>query len=600
MKRLADYVIELLIEKNIKTVFLVTGGAAMHLNDAIGKNSKIRYVCHHHEQACAIAAEGYFRASGRMAAVQVTAGPGAINALNGVFGAWTDSIPMIVISGQSKRETLLKTYDLTGKLRQLGDQEVDIIPMVKGITKYAASINEPKTIGYHIEKAVFLAKSGRPGPVWIDIPVDVQGSLLDPSSLDPFDDNNKADLFDRAKARDQADNILGKLLEAERPILLGGTGVRLAEADDLFLEFAEKVQIPVATAWTHDLIPSGHPLFVGRQGTIGTRSGNFCVQNADFVLILGSRLCIRQISYNWQSFARAAVTAQVDIDPAELDKPTYRAAIPVHSDARFFLQCLIETAKQKTLPSPKHKKWLDWCQERKRKNPVVLPHQRISEPGRINAYFFVEQLFQVAEADHIFVCGDATACITPFQAGYLKKGQRMFSNSGCASMGYDLPAAIGACIAEPSRRIICLAGDGSLSMNVQELATMAHHQLNLKLFIFENGGYASIRATQDNFFKLRIGEGPKSGLSFPNFVKLAQAYGLPASELSTCNVKSEIDNILKNQGPQVILVPLDRNQTFEPKTSSRRLPDGTMATAPLEDMAPFLDRKEFLSNMIIK
>ncbi len=599
MIRLADYVAQTLAARGVRHLFLVTGGGAMHLNDAFGRCEQLRYVCCHHEQACAMAAEGYARVTNQIGVVNVTSGPGGINALNGVFGAWTDSIPMLVISGQMKRETLLATNGLTGKLRQLGDQEADVIQMVKGITKHAQLITDPATIRYHLEKALFLATHGRPGPCWLDVPVDVQAAMVDPDSMLAYDPIVDTIQWDLAALRKQAAEVVQRLLAAKRPVILGGTGVRLAGAVEPFRQLAERLNIPVTTAWTHDLIPSDHPLYCGRQGTIGTRPGNFTVQNSDFVLILGSRMCIRQISYNWGSFARAAFKVQVDVDAAELAKPTFRADLPVHSDTRLFLELLLAQLPAALPPLPLHAEWLKWCRERLERYPGVLPKQRTAEPGTINQYHFVELLFAASRPGDIFVCGDASACITPFQAGLLKPGQRLFSNSGCASMGYDLPAAIGAAFAAPQQRVICLAGDGSLQMNIQELATVAHHRLPIKLFVLCNGGYLSIRSTQKAFFKLLVGEGPESGVSFPDFVKLAGAYGLPARRLDPTRASEDIAEILAAPGPQVVVVELDRTQSFEPKLSSRRLPDGRMVTAPLEDMAPFLERDEFRSNMLI-
>ena len=600
--RLADYIFKTLADKGLDHVFLVTGGGAMHLNDAIAVERRLQRICCHHEQACAMAAEGYARVSGKPSIVNVTTGPGGINAINGVFGAWTDSIPMIVISGQVKRETMMQTHGLIGRIRQLGDQEADIIGMVRGITKYAVTITEPETIRYHLERAFHLASSGRSGPCWIEVPVDVQAALVDPARMRSYDPAEDEGTPDRSSLEAKVREVLALLRSAERPILLVGTGVRLAGAEDLMIRTAESLRIPVATAWTHDVIPSDHPLYAGRQGTIGTRAGNFTVQNADFVLILGSRLCIRQISYNWSSFARNARTAQVDIDPAELSKPTFRADLPIEADVRDFLEILLREAVPQSLPidPSKREEWIAWCRERVEKNPVVLPGHRTSPSGRINQYHFIELLFRESPANAVFACGNATACITPFQAGLLKKGQRLFSNSGSASMGYDLPAAIGAAVAAPERTVICLAGDGSLQMNVQEFATLAALNLPVKVFVLENGGYLSIRSTQKNFFGRLMGEGPESGLLFPDFVRLAEAYGLPARLLDTECPSEDIARVLNAEGPQVVVVPLDLDQGFEPKTSSKRLPDGRMVTAPLEDMAPFLDRAEFLSNMLVK
>jgi acetolactate synthase I/II/III large subunit len=597
--RVADYIFRTLADHGARHVFLVTGGGAMHLNDALGRESRLTYVCNHHEQASAIAAEGYARITGNLGVACVTSGPGGINALNGVFGAFTDSIPIIVVSGQMKRETLLRTHGLTGRLRQLGDQEVDIIRMAESVTKYAACITEPDTIRYHLGRALHLALAGRPGPVWIDVPVDVQAALIEPDTLRAYDPAEDDVVLDEALLRDQAADVAARLLSSARPVLLGGTGVRLAGAIPEFLALAERLQIPVTTAWTHDLIASDHPLFCGRQGTIGTRAGNFVVQNSDLLLILGSRLCIRQISYNWQSFARHAHTVQVDIDPAELDKPTFRATQPVHADARQFLRLVLEALGPAAKPSAPQLEWRDWACARRRLLPEVLPRHRVAAQGTINQYHFVELLFAASAPGDIFACGDATACITPFQAGALKEGQRLFSNSGSASMGYDLPAALGAAFAAPDRRVICIGGDGSAQMNIQELATIAHHRPELKIFILNNDGYLSIRSTQANFFKLLVGEGPQSGVTFPDYAALSRAYGLPSTTLDVSRPAAHLAEILARPGPELIVVELDRSQSFEPKLSSKRLPDGRMVTAPLEDMAPFLDREEFARHMLV-
>ena len=597
--RVADYIFRTLADHGARHVFLVTGGGAMHLNDALGREPRLTYVCNHHEQASTMAAEGYARIAGTFGVACVTSGPGGINALNGVFGAFTDSIPMVVISGQMKRETLMRTYGLTGRLRQLGDQEVDIVRMAEGVTKYAVCLTEPDLVRYHLERALHLAVSGRPGPVWLDIPVDVQAELVDPAMLRGYDVAEDATPVDEAALRTQAAEVAARLRAAQRPVILGGTGVRLAGAIPEFIALAERLQIPVTTAWTHDLIASDHPLFCGRQGTIGTRAGNFVVQNSDLLLVLGSRLCIRQISYNWPSFARHAHTIQVDIDEAELAKPTFRARQPIHAEVRQFLRLVLEALGPDARPSSAQLEWRDWAQARRRLLPEVLPRHRQAAPGTINQYHFVELLFSASSLGDIFACGDATACITPFQAGELKSGQRLFSNSGSASMGYDLPAALGAAFAAPDRRVICLAGDGSLQMNVQELATLAHHRPNLKLFVLNNGGYLSIRSTQANFFKLLVGEGPASGVTFPDYAQLARAYGLAAEKLDLTRPAAHLAEIFARRGPEVVLVELDQAQGFEPKLSSRRLPDGRMITASLEDMAPFLEREEFARHMLV-
>ncbi len=595
MMRLADYVVQRLVAHGVRHVFLVTGGGAMHLNDAIGREPRLTYTCNHHEQASAMAAEGYARVAGTVGVVNVTAGPGGVNALNGVFGAFTDSVPMLVLSGQAKRETLFASYDLPS-LRQLGDQEVDIIHAAGKMTKYAKLVLDPNTIRYELEKALYLATEGRPGPCWLDIPVDVQSAQIDPDKLPGFEPPKERPVYLPENVGAIVAGLLEKIRGADRPALLVGTGVRIAGALDLLEEIADVLKIPIATAWTPDLLSTDNPYYCGRQGSIGTRAGNFTVQNADFVLILGARMCIRQVSYNWKSFARHAYKVQVDVDPAELKKPISVADQAICCEAKYFLEEMKRQLQGHEVPE-KHATWLKWCRERVANYPAVLPRQRTWKGG-INSYFFVETLFDQLGADDVVVCGDATACIVPFQAAKLRKGQRLFSNSGCASMGYDLPAAIGAAVAH-GRRVVCLGGDGSIMMNLQELQTVAHLKLPLVIFVLNNGGYLSIRTTQSNFFGHLIGEGPESGVGFPDFVKLAEAHGLRAMRIEGEHFAEQIAEALQAGGPMVCEVILDRAQGFEPKLSSKKLPDGRMVTAPLEDMAPFLPRDEFKRNLLI-
>jgi len=596
MVRLADYLVQKLVEHGVRHIFLVTGGGAMHLNDAIAREPRLAYTCNHHEQACAMAAEGYARVTGTVGVVNVTAGPGGLNAINGVFGAYTDSIPLLVISGQAKRETCRATYDVPD-LRQLGDQEVDIVHVVQKMTKYAKIILDPNSIRYEIEKALYLATTGRPGPCWLDIPIDVQSTLIDPDQLLGFTPDSAPPVWLPGNIGEIVREVLDRIRAAERPVLLVGAGIRLAGAIDLLEEVAALLKIPVATAWMPDLIATDNPYYCGRQGSLGTRAGNFTVQNSDLVLILGSRMNVRQVSYNWKSFARHAYKIQVDVDPAELSKPIAVADRSICCEAKHFLEEMKRQLQSGPAPSAKHVEWLAWCRERMALYPVVLPRQRTTDNG-INPYYFVEKLFEQTGSDDVVVCGDGTACVVPIQAASLKQGERLISNSGCASMGYDLPAAIGAAIAH-GKRVICLAGDGSIMMNLQELQTVAHLRLPVCIFVLNNGGYLSIRATQSNFFGKLIGESEESGVSFPNFVKLAEAHGLPGMKIEGENFAAQIAKALAVPGPIVCEVMLDRTQGFEPKLSSKKLEDGRMVTAPLEDMAPFLPREEFLRNLLI-
>jgi acetolactate synthase-1/2/3 large subunit len=606
MIRVADYIAQTLAAHGIRHVFLVTGGGAMHLNDAFGRCEGITYIACHHEQACAIAAESYARLSGRMAAVNVTTGPGGLNTLTGIHGAWTDSIPMIVISGQVRTETLVSCNG-DPALRQLGDQEVDIVRIVTPLTKYAVLVSDPQTIRYHLERALHMAKTGRPGPVWIDVPMNVQGALVDGELLtayDPAEDTSVPSL-ENLDATIQA--MVARLRTAQRPVILPGTGIRIAGAYAAFRRVVDRLMIPVATAFNaHDLLPDGHPCYVGRPGTVGDRPGNFAVQNSDFLLILGCRLNIRQISYNWKAFARDAFKVMVDTDASELHKPTLSIELPIHADLNPFLEKLLEQTESYD-PPPAHHDYLAWCKSRQSRYPVVLP-EYAAKAAPVNPYCFAKALYEQLPEGQVVVTGDGTACVTTFQAAKLKEGQRLFSNSGCASMGYDLPAALGACVATEAAdgkrsQVICMAGDGSIQMNLQELQTLVTHKLPVAIFLYNNQGYHSIRQTQRNFFPDNIvGCGLESGLGFPDFEKLSAAYGIPYHRVASHAAMAEgIARTLSSAhlGPSLCEVLLDLDQGFAPKLSSRRLEDGRMVTSPLEDLAPFLSREELGENLLI-
>jgi acetolactate synthase-1/2/3 large subunit len=599
MIRLADYVAETLAAHGIRHVFMVTGGGAMHLNDAIGRCKGLEYVCCHHEQACGMAAASHYRLTNRLAAVNVTTGPGGTNAITGIFGAWVESLGVIVISGQVKFETMVRSTGL--HLRQLGDQEIDITRIVAPITKYAIMVTDPSTIRFHLEKALFLATDGRPGPVWLDIPTDVQSAMIEESELLGFVPDPRPSRQERiARLGPQIEKIRERLARSDRPVILAGSGIRLAGAEQEFLELVKRSGIPVVTGFdTHDLLWADHSNYVGRQGTIGDRAGNFAVQNADFLLIIGCRLTIRQVSYNWENFARVAFKVVVDIDDAELEKPTIKADLPIHADAKDFLDALLGN---RALPGEdRFAAWAAWCYERKLRYPVVLPEYWADDSNGINPYCFIQSLFRNLDSESIVVTGDGTACITTFQAGALKKGQRLYSDGGCAPMGYDLPGAVGACVASGRKRVVCLAGDGSIQMNLQELQTIATNQLPVTIFVLNNNGYLSIRQTQRSFFPDNpVGADPSSGAGIPSFAGLAAAYGFPYTAVRAHKDLAEsLPKFLSHPGPQICEVFLNPEQPFAPKTSSRRLPDGRMVSAPLEDMFPFLDREEFARNMVV-
>jgi acetolactate synthase I/II/III large subunit len=603
--RVADYIAQLLGDADIDQVFMVTGGGAMHLNDAFGREKRFNIMFCHHEQTCSMAAESYGRLTNRPAVVSVTSGPGGINALNGVFGAYVDSIPMLVISGQVKRETLVSSQALP--LRQLGDQEVDIAAMAGPVCKATVLLHDPMNTRFEIERAIWLSRAGRPGPVWVDVPIDVQAATVHPEAQRGFEPHVEGDAaMLPAERNPQSGAGLEGLLElalqrlgsSERPVVLVGAGVRLSGAHDRFLRVIEKLGIAVTTGWNaHDALWNEHPLFVGRPGSVGDRAGNFAVQNADFLLVLGSRLNIRQVSYNWEAFARAAYVVMIDADQAEMSKGTLSIDLPIHADLAESLELLEE------LPycaSPLHSEYLAWCRERAVRYPVVLAeYSKHNEP--VNPYVFVQSLFEELGEGDIVVTGDGTACVVAFQAAALKVGQRLFTNSGCASMGYDLPAAIGAWCGSKGGRVICLAGDGSIMLNLQELQTIAGHRMSIKVIVLNNDGYSSIRQTQQNYFPDNVvGCGPESGLTFPDFVALGNAFGFPARRCSTHSGLSEsIRAVLDGDGPQLLEVLLDPEQPFSPKLASRQLEGGTMVSSPLEDLAPFLSRQELAENMRI-
>ncbi len=597
MMRVADYVAQALARHGITQIFLVTGGGAMHLNDAIGRCKDLTYICCHHEQACAMAAESYFRLSGRLAAINVTSGPGGTNAITGVYGAFVDSLGMVVISGQVKWETLVRSTGLP--LRQLGDQELDIIPIVKTITKYAEMVTDPQSIRYHVERALHLAVSGRPGPVWLDIPLNVQGAMVDPEALSSYDPAEDAPVWETPNLQAACNDVVQYLLKAKRPVVYVGAGVRISGMQPELLRLLERLRIPVVTAWnSHDLVADDHPCYAGRPGSIGDRPGNFTVQNSDFVLVLGCRLNIRQVSYAWDNFARHAHVAMVDVDAAELKKPTLKVGTPIHADLKSALPMLTAAAPENG--DRRHAEWLAWCRDKVVRYPTVLP-EYWQATGLINPYCFGQALFEALDVDDAVVTGDGTACVTTFQSARIRGSQRLYTNSGCASMGYDVPGAIGACLARGRRRTVCVAGDGSIQMNIQELQTIVGANLPIKIFVLNNEGYHSIRQTQTAYFPdSLIGFDAASGVSFPDFERIAYGYRLPFVRCSTVQAMPDVIRaFLAAPGPGICEVMLDPHQPFAPKLSSKKLANGKMVSAPLEDLAPFLPRDEFIKNMIV-
>jgi len=594
--KLSDYVAQKLVEYGVKHVFMVTGGGAMHLNHSFGTNKNLDCIFNHHEQACAIGAEAYYRLTNQLPVVNVTSGPGGTNAITGVYGAFVDSIAMLVISGQVKFETTVRSTGLP--LRQYGDQELDIEELVRPVTKYCEMVTDPQTIRYHLEKAIYIATSGRPGPVWLDIPLNVQGAQIDPDTLPGFDLAELDEPWKKVDLAKASQAILEKIQAAKRPVIFVGGGIRLSGEHKAFLKLVEKLQIPVVTGWNaHDVIWNAHPNYAGRPGTIGDRAGNFVAQNADLLLVLGSRLNIRQVSYNWQSFAREAFKIWVDIDETELKKPSVTADMPIHANLKDLLPILANAPYPG--PTTSHIEWMNWAKERMQRFPIILPEYWENE--RVNPYCFMGELFSQLPEEQIVVTGNGSACVVSFQSADIKQGQRLWTNSGCATMGYDLPASIGAHKASGGKSIICLAGDGSIMMNLQELQTIAGNQYPIKIFILNNSGYVSIFQTHRNFFNgVEVGGGPKSGVTFPSFEKLSAAFDLPYRKVSTHDqMKDAIAKTLAEPGPCVCEIMIDENVSFAPKLGAKQHPDGRITSPPLEDLSPFLPREILRDNMII-
>ena len=594
--RLAEYAAQFLVDNNITDMFTVTGGGAMFLNNAFGHQKGLKCTYNHHEQACAIAAEGYYRATGKLPAVCVTTGPGGTNALTGVLGSWLDSIPMLVISGQVKFSTTIKSTEVP--LRQLGDQEFNITDCVKTMSKYAEMITDPLKIKYYLKKAIFIATHGRPGPVWLDIPINVQSAKIDTDKLVEYDESEDAKEIVPAPDVSVAEQVLDKIHNAKRPVLFVGEGVRIAGMKDQLTSLIEKLAIPVVTAWNaEDLVADANKFNCGRPGTVGTRGGNFVVQNADLVLNLGCRLNIRQISYNYENFAKNAELISVDIDEGELNKPTLKVAIKIHADLKDFIPML---CSGKYECNHEQKLWLGWAQNINVKYPGTIPgYYNKEQPA--NPYVFIKDMSEALSEGETVVCSNGSACVCSFQAMKIKDNQRIFTNSGCAAMGYGLPAAIGAAVALKGKRVICLEGDGSIQMNIQELQTAVYNKLNLKIFYLNNQGYHSIRQTQTNAFNSAFcGVGEKNdGLSFPQAKKLAKAYGIKYFCIkSNKNITAAVRKIINCKSTTICEVILDKTQFFSPKLSSKTLPDGKIVSPSLEDMYPFLSENEMKENKL--
>lgn len=603
-QKVSEYIADHIAEWGIRDVFTVTGGGAMHMNDAFGHHPKLHCTYQHHEQACAMAAEAYARMDNRMAAVCVTTGPGATNAITGVLGGWMDSIPMLVFSGQARYATTVAASGL--KLRSMGVQECNIVPVVASITKYAQMIIHPEDIRYHLEKALYMAVNGRPGPVWLDIPLDVQGAVIETEELRGYDPQENPEEKPAEISQDVIQQILDKIEKSRRPVLFPGNGVRLAGAMDDFQKLVNILGVPVITGMSSvDAMESEHPYFAGRSGGTGTRPGNFALQNSDVLLSIGNRQGFAQTGFQYQDWARGSYTILNDIDENELKKPSLHVSLPVCGDAGDLIRKLSCEAKlrgaDETNPLFKGRDWIRQCQVWKQKYPVVTAkHYETIEEGCTNIYAFYEELSKAMQEEQTLMVSVGTSRVAGSQAFRVKKGQRFITNPNTASMGFCLPAATGICVAQPGKPVICVTGEGSLQMNLQELQTIWQNRLPVKLFVINNQGYHSIRQTQQSYFEPPlVGVGAESGdLSFPDLSRIIPAYGFSYRAVHAAEELPEtLHQILEEDGASVCEVFVTKYQKTEPKTSAKKLPDGSMVSAPLEDMYPFLSKEELEENM---
>ncbi|WP_029231939.1 thiamine pyrophosphate-binding protein [Butyrivibrio sp. VCB2006] len=615
--KISDYIVDFLSKRGVTDCFMVVGGGAMFLDNSFGHAKGIACTQFHHEQGAAMAAESYSRLENKVAALCVTSGPGGTNAITGVMGGWLDSLPMFVVSGQVRYDTTVRYWKKLEKdangfgndysdLRSLGDQEYDITRMTEHICKYAVMLEDPQDIRYHMEKAWFLMKNGRPGPVWIDVPVNFQNTDVDVEKLRGFDP--EAEKMERllppSVGKEQAKEILDQIRNAKRPVIYAGAGIRVSGGFNAFREMVDKLGVPVCTYWDSiDLMEDANPLYCGRGGNMGDRAGNFAVQNADLLLVIGSRLSIRQVGYNWQSWARAAKVIMVDVDRAEMTKHTIHVDERIWADAKDFCMVMAENAGENIPVSPCDD-WRKQCVAWKEKYPVVSDGQKNTGSGPVNVYGFMRILSEKLQAGSLTAVSNGACCVAGHQSWCIKEDTRFFNNNGVASMGYGLPASIGMCISSGKKETICLEGDGSIMMNLQELQTIITNKLPIKIFLINNDGYHSIRITQNNIFSeySKVGIGPESGdLAFPKFEKIADAFGFKYIGIKNGDeLEEKLGEALDAAGAVLCEVFTDTTQVWEPKSSARKNPDGTLYSPPLEDLAPFLPRQELKDNMYIE
>jgi len=587
--KVSDYVARFLVDHGIHDIFMVSGGGIMHLLDSVGRQEGLRYWCNHHEQAAAVSAEGYAKYTQSMGACLVTVGPGGLNALSGIVGAWMDSVPVLVLSGQVRRD-LIADYT---KVRQLGPQEANVVGMASHVTKYAATVLDPERIRFELEYALHQATHGRPGPVWLELPLDIQGAMVEETTLVDF----VPDAVSPRGLEPLVDEVVTMLRHARRPLVLAGNGIHLGHSETRFLAFLEVARIPAVFPFSaKDLLWEDHPLNMGIIGTAGQRRAHFALQNADCLLSLASGLCIAKTGFNVAGFAPKARKILVDIDEGQLHHQPVKPDLAVQADVGAFLDLLLERLGEGPLaPDPR---WPEACARWKERYPI-LTGNHLADQDHVNTYVFMDRLADGMTPEDVLVTGNGMDIISHYQAFRIKRGQRTIVTANWGAMGWDLPLAIGACIGRQQRRTVLVTGDGSLQLNLQELLTIRHHRLPIKIFVFNNRGYSSIRATQNAFFEGRyVGADASSGIAEADFERLAAAYGLGFSKLRThAELESGIRQALAGDAPHLCEVSVSPTQPISPKASAFRREDGTFESRPLEDMAPFLPREEIWENM---
>lgn len=598
--KLSDYVIQYLEQLGENHMFMLPGGGAMHLNDSLGKSKKIQYVVCLHEQACSIAAEAYARVTNKPGLLMVTTGPGGTNAITGVAAAYVESTPMIVLSGQVKRADMINGQGI----RQQGMQELDIISIVKPVTKYAALVTEPESIRYHLDRAVYEATTRRKGPVWLDIPLDVQAIQIEEDKLagwQPEQTDKEILKKQEELLEQQVLKVIDCLNQAERPVLLAGNGIRLADGVSIFQKLVEDLGIPVLTTWNGiDIMEEEHPLFFGRPGGMGQRYANFVQQNSDFFISIGARMNLLQTGYNFDGFARAAFKVMVDIDGNELHKTNVRPDLAVCADAKHFMELLLkykDKIKQKDYSG-----WISYANRVKQKYPVVT-EEAWDQKELVNTYALLDTITEQMQPEDIYVSGSSGTCIdVSMQTFRVKKGQRVFSTKGLASMGFGVPATIGACLAGNRRRTVCVNGDGGFQMNIQELETIHRLNLPIKIFVLNNQGYAQIHATQKNIFGGHyVACDEKSNLTLSPVSNVAKAYRLKTVQIyHNSELEEKVREVLEYEGPVIceVMVPIELSAL--PKQVSYKRQDGQMESLPLEYMNPMLPEEEMRENMLIE